>query len=71
MSPIGEGHEDEKQTKYRWLMNQHYMSRRQWRGFITLLESTLQTALARAIKKLATALWGYNSRALEMKARLQ
>ena len=44
------------------------MSRKQWRGFKALRESTLKTARAWAIKELAMSLWGYTSRSWAMKA---
>ena len=65
---LGEGREDLKHSKHRWLMNPQNMSRKQWRGFKTLRESTLKTARAWAIKELAMSLWGYTSRTWAMKA---
>jgi transposase len=65
---LAEGREDLKHTKHRWLMNPQNMSRKQWRGFKALRESTLKTARAWAIKELAMSLWGYSSRSWAMKA---
>ena len=65
---LAEGREDLKHTKHRWLMNPQNMSRKQWRGFKALRESTLKTARAWAIKELAMSLWGYSSRTWAMKA---
>lgn len=65
---LAEGREDLKHTKHRWLMNPNNMSRKQWRGFKALRESTLKTARAWAIKELAMSLWSYTSRAWAMKA---
>ena len=52
-------------------MNPQNMSRKQWRGFKALRESTLKTAGAWAIKELAMSLWGYSSRTWAMKAWMQ
>ena len=65
---LAEGREDLKHTKHCWLMNPQNMSRKQWRGFKALRESTLKTARAWAIKELAMSLWSYTSRTWAMKA---
>ena len=49
-------------TKYQWLRNPEHMSRKQWRTFEPLRNSTLKVARAWAIREFAMGLWGYVSR---------
>lgn len=49
-------------TKHVWLTNPDNMSRKQWRWFKDLRDSTLKTARAWAIKEYAMGLWYYVSR---------
>ncbi|MDE0713337.1 MAG: transposase [Gammaproteobacteria bacterium] len=57
-----EGCEDLKGSQYDWLTNPANMSRRRKSRFQALRDSTLKTARAWAIKKLAMSLWHYSSR---------
>ena len=54
--------DDLTRSKYAWLRNPDNMTRKQWREFKRLRESTLKTARAWAIKEFAMTLWGYVSR---------
>jgi transposase len=49
-------------TKHIWLTNPGNMSRKQWRWFKDLRDSTLKTARAWAIKEYAMGLWYYINR---------
>lgn len=57
-----------KGSKYRWLRNPQNMSRKQWREFAVLRESSLKTSRAWAIKELAMSLWHYSKRGWALKA---
>ena len=57
-----------KGSKYRWLRNPQNMSRKQWREFAVLRESSLKTSRAWAIKELAMSLWHYSTRGWALKA---
>lgn len=63
-----EGRKEFKHTEFRWGINPHRMSRKQWQGIKAPDDSALKTARSLPTRKLAMSLWGYSCRARPMKA---